>query len=165
MHSRIMGIVKKAYYDAHKDEMDWKLSGFYGDDVPYFADYCSEDTDLEKDFLWLVETLSRRTSPLLIDIDDKNLTIIFKEGFKDAYFRKSWNDLLKNLIGSPDSYDRFCGNIKDCDVAYRLGQLINEKYGFYISDEYCSYDTLDDFIRSVDYDKEYKVFDSVDYHY
>lgn len=165
MHSRIFGIVKKYYYDNHRDEHDWELSGFYGDDVPSFADYVSEDTDIDKDFLWLVDTLSRNISTSLIDVDDKNLTITFKEGFKEAYFRDNWNKLIKNLIGDPDSYARFCGNIKDYDLSYRLGQLISEKYGFYMSDEYGSYDTLDDFLRTIDYNVEYKIFDSLDYHY
>lgn len=165
MHSRIFGIVKKDYYDNHKDEHDWELSWFYGDDVPSFADYVSEDTDIDKDFRWLVDTLSKATSTSLIYVDDKKLTITFKEGFKEVYFRNQWNELIKNLIGYPDSYDRFCGNIKDYDLSYRLGQLISEKYGFYVSDEYGSYDTLDDFLRTIDYNIEYKIFDSLDYHY
>ncbi len=164
MHSRILGIVEKDYYEEHKDEHDWKLSWFYGEEVPHFADYCSEDTDVDKDFMWLVECLVHDTDSSLINIDDKELTIQFRPGFKEAYFRKKWETLVKNVIGAPDAFEQFCG-IKQTDFAYRCKKLLSEEYGFYVSDEYGSYETLDEFIRRVNYDKTYKCFDTVDYHY
>ena len=164
MHSRIMGIVEKNYYDEHKDEHDWKLSWFYADEVPHFADYCSEDTDVDEDFMWLIECLVQRTDSSLIDIDDKELTIKFKPGFKEAYFRKKWETLVKNVIGAPDAFEQFCG-IKQTDFAYRCRKLLNEEYSFYVSDEEGCYETLDEWIRKINYDKTYKCFDTVDYHF
>lgn len=161
MHSRIFGMVEKDYYDNHKDEHDWELD--YDEEVPHFADYTDSDTNVEEDFMWLVENIVQASDSSLIDIDDKELTIKFKPGFKERYFRKSWEELVKNVL-SADAFEQFCG-IKNTDFAYRCKKLLSEEYGFYIADEYSCYETLDEFIRRIDYDKTYKCFDSVDYHY
>ena len=163
MHSRILGIVDKDFYAAHIDEYSWNLNCFEYE-TPGFADYCSTDTDLDKDFMWLIECIVFETDAALINIDDKELTIQFRPGFKEAYFRKKWETLVKNVIGAPDAFDQFCGN-KHTDFSYRCRKLLSKEFGFYVADEYGSYETLDDFIRGVDYDKTYKVFASVDYHY
>lgn len=167
MHSRIFGLIEKDYYDNHKDEHNWKLSWFYGDEVPSFADYVSEDTDIDKDFIWLIEHFvnDKGIDTSLFDIDDKELTITFHKGFKEAYFRKNWEDLVKKVIGSSDAFEKFCGVNGSDDFAYRCRKLINTEYGFYVSDEYGGLETMDEFIRRINYDKTYKCFDSLDYHY
>ena len=166
MHSRIFGIVEKNYYEKHKNDYDWKLDMFE-DETPSFADYCSTNTDTDKDFMWLIELFvnDRHIDTSLFDIDDKELTIKFKPGFKEAYFRSHWETLVKNVIGAPDAFEQFCGINDRTDFAYRCRKLINEEYGFYVSDEYGDYETMDDFIRRVKYEQTYKVFASVDYHY
>lgn len=166
MHSRIFGIVEKNYYEKHKNDYDWKLDMFEYE-TPSFADYCSLNTDTDKDFMWLIEIFvnERHIDTSLFDIDDKELTIKFKPGFKEAYFRSRWETLVKNVIGAPDAFEQFCGINDRTDFAYRCIKLINEKYGFYVSDEYGDYETMDDFIRRVKYEQTYKVFASVDYHY
>lgn len=162
MHSRIFGIVERDYYDKNIDKFDWELD--YDDSLPGFADYINHDTDINQDFKWLVECLINKADRSLIEVDNNVLTIKFKPGFKEAYFREKWADLIKNLVGSPDSFEQFCG-IKPTDFAYRCKKLLDEEYEFYTADEYSDYSTLDEFIRHVKYDTEYVVFDSVDYHY
>lgn len=166
MHSRIFGIVEKNYYEKHKNDYDWKLDMFE-DETPSFADYCSTNTDTDKDFMWLIEIFvnERHIDTSLFDIDDKELIIKFKPGFKEAYFRSHWETLVKNVIGAPDAFEQFCGINDRTDFAYRCRKLINEEYGFYVSDEYGDYETMDDFIRRVKYEQTYKCFASVDYHY
>ena len=167
MHSRIFGLIEKDFYDNHKAEYDWKLSGYYGEDVPHFADYVNEDTDIDKDFMWLIENFvnGKGIDTSLFDIDDKELTITFHKGFKEAYFRKAWEDLVKNVIGSSDAFEKFCGVNGSDDFAYRCKKLISTEYGFYVADEMGCWETMDEFIRRINYDKTYKCFDTVDYHY
>lgn len=162
MHSRIFGIVEKEFYEQKKNEFDWEL---VYDEPLYFADYTDNETDIPDDFDWLVQSLVKDTDAALLEVDDKELTITFKPGFKERYFKTKWDSLVRSIIGDPDSFDKFCGLDKDIDFSYRLGKLIDEKYGFYVADEYGSYETLDNFIRAIDYGKTYKVFDTVDYHY
>lgn len=116
MHSRIFGIVERDYYDNNKDNFDWELD--YDDSLPGFADYIDHDTDINQDFKWLVECLINKTDRSLIEVDNNVLTIKFKPGFKEAYFREKWDALINTLVGSPDSFEQFCG-IKPTDFAYR----------------------------------------------
>lgn len=164
MHSRIIGITEKQYFDTHQDEHDWELN--YDYDVPDFADYTSTDTDLADDFEWLVKCLIHDTDASLLDVNMNELTIKFKPGFKERYFKPKWDKLLKQVLGNPAAFDQFCGLSKNSnDIMYDVKKCIDEEYGFYIADEYGSWETLDSFIREIDYDKTYKCFDSVDYHY
>lgn len=165
MHSRIFGIIEKQFYEDNIDQYNWNLD-IFEEQAPSFADYCNTNTDLDKDFKWLIEVFinDRHIDPAFLDIDNKDLTIKFNPGFKEAYFRENWETFIKNVIGYPDAFDQFCGN-KQTDFAYRCKNLLSEEYGFYVSDEYGCYETLDDFIRRVNYDKTYKCFKSVDYHY
>lgn len=164
MHSRIFGIVDLDYYNT-EDFRQGSILDHYEECLPDFADYVSGDVDINEDFDWLIESLTHSTDASLIEFDKNNLTIKFKSGFKEKYFQEKWDTLIKTLIGNPDSFNAFCGLNKNVDFTYNLKKLISEEFGFYVSDEYGSYETLDDFIRSVSYDKEYKVFDVIDYHY
>ena len=167
MHSRIFGIVEKDFYDNNIDNYDWDLHIFEYE-VPSFADYCGTDTEVDRDFMWLIEYFvnERQVDASLFDIDDKELTIKFKPGFKEAYFRKHWEYFIKNVIGAPNSFEKYCGINDRTDFVYRCKKLLSgDEYGFYVSDEYGGYEVLDDFIRRVDYDQTYKMFASVDYHY
>lgn len=163
MHSRIVGMIEKDFYDQHIDDYSWKLD--YDDNLPWFADYVDDDTDIDKDFMWLVECITLKADSSLIDIDDKELTIKFHKGFKEAYFRDAWETLIKKVIGDPEAFEKFCGvNDKD-DFVYRCEKCLNEKFEFYIADEYGGYETLDQWLRRINYDTVYKCFDSVDYHF
>lgn len=167
MHSRIFGIIENNYYEKHKNDYDWKLDMFEYE-TPSFADYCSLNTDVNEDFMWLIEYFvnERHIDTSLFDIDDKKLTIKFKPGFKEAYFRKHWEVFIKNVIGDPNAFERFCGINDNTDFVYRCKKLFaGDDFGFYVSDEYGSYEVLDDFIRRVKYEQTYKCFASVDYHY
>ena len=164
MHSRIIGMIDKQYFDTHQDEHSWELDYEY--DVPSFADYTSDDTDLAEDFEWLVQVLVHETDSALLEVDMKELTIKFKPGFKEMYFKPKWDKLIKKVLGNPDAFDQFCGLTRNSnDIMYDIKKCIDEEYSFYIADEYSSWQTLDSFIRDIDYDKVYKAFDSVDYHY
>ena len=50
MHSRILGIVEKSFYDENIDNYNWDLS-IFEDEVPGFADYCNTNTEIDKDFI------------------------------------------------------------------------------------------------------------------
>ena len=163
MHSRILGFVEKDYYDSHKDSHDWEL---YFEDTPSFADYISDDSDLDEDFEWLVQALVHDTDSSLLDVDMNEHTIKFKPGFKEAYFKPKFDKLVKQIIGNEDFFDQFCGTSKNSRLdMYDFKKLIDEEFGFYIADEHSCWETLDTFVRSINYDKTYLCFDSLDYHY
>ena len=160
MHSRVMGVMPlddfEKYYPDDPPELHFE-------ETPSFADYYNEDTDLNEDFLWMLDVLSTTSKASeLIDINDKELTFKFKPGFKEAYFKRSWDNLVKTIL-SPDSFESFCG-LSGSDFAWKLKKIVDDHTNFYIADDYSCYETLDSWVRNIDYDKTYKVFDSLDYH-
>ena len=163
MHSRIMGVMPLDEYNKYYPDEPPEL---YYEETPSFADYYSEDTDLNEDFLWLLEVLSKTSNrPELIEVDDKELTLKFKSGFKEAFFRKSWEEIVKTVLSS-ESFEGFCGLARPggYSISYKLKKLIDDHTGFYMADEHSCYETLDSWVRYLDYDKTYKIFDSLDYH-
>lgn len=167
MHSRIIGLTDKQYFEEHPDEFEdaqLVLESRFEDPLPYFADYVSSDTDLGDDFNWLIESLVHKTDSALMDIDMNEHTIKFKPGFKERYFQDKWNVLVKQIIGAPNAFESFCGTNKS-DFVYTCKNLMSTEFEFYISDEYAGYETLDEFIRRVNYDVTYKCFATLDYHF
>lgn len=158
MHSRIFGIMPYEDWKAMKDK---PVIDYY-DEPPHFVDYTDDDTDLNEDFDWLSESLQRNGCDSYVTIDKTNLTIKFKKGFKQAYFKNRFDEFVKAVL-APEMFDNFCGEGK-VDM-YRIKKLIELDYEFYAADEYGGYETMDSFLRRVDYDTEYKVFQSIDYHF
>lgn len=165
MHSRIFGITEKNFFDENQDNYAWNLHIFECE-TPGFADYCSLDTELDEDCDWLVGVLKHDTDKALVDYNPTDHTIKFKPGFKELYFKPKWEKLLKQVLGNPDAFDQFCGNAKHSnDIMYDVKKCIDEEFGFYVADDYGSYETFDSFVRRIDYDETYVIYASVDYHY
>lgn len=158
MHSRILGVTPNDYYKEVGGDLKLPLD-IYQEELPYFADYVikPECTSLREDFEWFIECLTYNEQLKdYIVYNNKKLTFSIKQGFKEIYFNEKYEKAKTLLL----DYNNFCNK-----VPYDLENAIDSKYGFYIADEGGSYDTLDNFIRLVDYNKEYKMFDSLDYHF
>lgn len=153
MLGTIFGIVDSKTYSEHLD-MSLPMSS----ENYYFADYTSRDVSIEEHIKELRDFLIRCgcASYFLIQNDNR---IIFKEGFKENYFHKKFETLMQSLL-TPDNFAKFCNN---CQWTYDLRMCIDKEYGNYVSDEYGSWGTFDDFVRTLEYNTEYVVFDALDY--
>lgn len=87
--------------------------------------------------------------------------IVFLEGFKEAYFQRAYSNVLKMLL-RPDGLSRFSS---DTNWARALHENISKPFDVYIADEHFACETLDDWVRLIDYGEEYVVYDALDYHY
>lgn len=161
MHSRIFGIITKKEYDEYiKEEGEIKMPIWqFEQRLPYEMDYVSDDTDLDDDFEWLIESIRAHTTKF--EANFINHTIKFLPGFKEEYFEKAW-DQIQELINSQDAYKHF---YTDSMLSFKIREAADEHYGFYQCDKEGCYDTFDNFIRYADTDVEYAVFGSIDYHY
>lgn len=154
MHSRMFGIIDKESYEKDPDVLVC-----YDEEVPSFADYTDNDTDLEEDIEWLLGSFNNHGCSPYFEYNPMHHTIKFKEGFKEHYFADRWDDLIKGIM-QPGMYERFCSG----DV-YSLQDLLERKYEFYQFDEYSTYQTMDNFVRELKYEEEYVIFQSIDYHF
>lgn len=158
MHSRILGITTKQYYDEYLNESgeNMKLPDFeMMDQLPGWADYVDTDTDLQSDFEWFCNCIENK----YLHYNIEKHTIKFDKGFAEEYFKNRFQK-LKEIINADDGLKLFSNG-----TGHTIARLVQDKGGFIISDEDGSWDELDDFIRNIDYDVEYIVFDSVDYHW
>lgn len=164
MHSNIYGIIKKSEYDIRVSEGDKIELDFY-DELPHFADYVSDVDDILEEIEWLKEYFigEHKVPESLFSIDMTEQTIKFMPGFKEAYFAESWQDLIKCILNSK-AYADFCG-ISGHGLTDRIKRNLGEDCGFYVADEYSCYETIDSFIRGVQVEETYKIFDVVDYHF
>lgn len=165
MHSRIMGVTTLEEWNKRQDmELD-------EDETYPFADYVDHDVDDDDDFNWFIDVLGRHSDPTLMTVDSTNRTIQFHKGFKAKYFKDQFAKLVKAIM-NPKMFDSFCGELKRTNHCseyipdmYDLKKLVDEEYSFYVADEFNCWETLDMFVRHIDYDVVYKVYDSLDYYY
>ena len=87
-----------------------------------------------------------------------NVTID-REKFKENYFHQKFETLMQRLL-TPDNFTKFC---TDCQWTHDLRMCIDKEYAHYVSDEFGSWGTFDDFIRTLNYSTEYVVFDALSY--
>ena len=159
MHSRIMGITTKEYYEERKQEMgeELKLPDFETmDQLPGWADYVDPDTNFQEDFEWFCDCLESK----YFHYNVKTHTIKFDKGFAEEYFKERF-EKLKKMVNANDGLKQF----SNYPTSHTMEGLIVGKGGFIVSDDMGWYDNLDNFIRRIEYGVEYIVFDSVDYHW
>lgn len=153
MLGAIFGIIECETFSEHPD-----MSLPMQSDNYTFADYTSRDVSIGEHLKELHSFLEGRGCASYFTIKNVN-RIIFKEGFKENYFHQQFEILMQRLL-TPDSFSKFCA---DCQWAYNLRMVIDKEYANYVSDEYGSWGTFDDFVRTLSYNTEYVVFDALDY--
>lgn len=157
MYSTIYVIEESRYVDLKEESLAKQYEG--DKNLPEFADIIKEG-NLDTDFNELVELFQKIGCDPFVDIDKEKHTFIFKKGFKENYFNIAWQRLEKH-IDQVDAFHKFSESV---DFAKTATQLINEQHGYYQSDQYGSYQTFDDFVRSISYDVEYSVVETMSYH-
>ena len=85
--------------------------------------------------------------------------IVFKEGFKENYFHQKFETFMQHILRS-DNFVKFC---TDAPYTWELKRCIDREYDNYIADNYGSWETFDNFVRSLNYNTEYVVFDALGY--
>lgn len=165
MHSRIFQIDFNPIEESdYIDSSKYDDNGFVGE----HADYVADSDNREEDIKWLIvgfENVINKDDLLveqrLIDYDDIEQSIIFKAGFKEAYFQKKFdelNEFMKSLDLKTFSSDSF--------LVYKIQKTFEEKHGFYVDLGQEGYMTLDSFIRGyVREDTKYYFGGTVDYHF
>lgn len=120
MHSRIFQL---SYEKINKDDFITE-ENFYEDSfIGSVADYVSDNIDRKEDIKWLME----RLKPYGAILNKKEESIFFPKGFKKKYFSKKFEELKKMV--NEMTLEEFIDGI----TAYKLGQIIESKFDFYIS--------------------------------
>lgn len=159
MHSRIMGILTKENYNKLMKENGGSIpmpDFTVFDRLPGWADYVNDDVDFQDDFAWLCEYLNND----YFEYNSETHIIKFQKGYKEEFFKKRFN-LLKEIINKENALEVFCNPTE----SWEMRTCIRDETGFLITDDYGSWDYLDEFIRYLETDVEYVVFGSLDYHW
>ena len=110
-------------------------------------------------------------TPFLVNmtklLPDSSYVLTFSKGFKEAWFSLKYKEFCKVMdrLNTIDEQD--FANDPDHNTSYYLFQLremFNERFGVYIWMDDELY-TLDEFIRSLDYDRRYYIGAALDYHW
>ena len=130
----------------------------YFDRLPGWADYVNDDVNFEDDFKWFCQFLNKDNDCFEYNLDTH--VIRFTKGFKEQYFKKRFDE-LKDLLNSENGLENFCSS----NTSYTLKSLIEDETGFLVTDDCGDCVNLDQFIRCLNYNEEYVVFGSLDYHW
>ncbi|MGL5460148.1 MAG: hypothetical protein ACRDBY_11085 [Cetobacterium sp.] len=165
MHSRIFQITTYTKEELEEQYSIAEADSFCGDDSSFVgavADYVTKDTDRADSLNWLFSILKAKIGEELIVINEKEESIYFKKGAKIKYFEE--NFLKFKELSKEITLESFSG-ITDDTNAFTIMELVNSKYGFYVCDEYCGYETFDVFMRyALEEEKIYYIGGTVDYH-
>lgn len=108
-----------------------------------------------------VDVLTEKT-----DEDEEVLCVVFREGFKQAYFSRLYplfEKALQELV-EKTSLEAFCENELDL-LLYSLNKINDDRFGTYISSEENGLRTINDFIRNLEPNEKYYIGGTADYHY
>lgn len=161
MHSRIFQLERsKGDIDDYSlEEYDFNYDSKHEWFIGQVADYINEDTDKNEDVEWFLACMEECNRFFTINRTDTEVeSITFSPGFKRMYFFERFNKLQQTV--DEMNLDDFTSSIK----AYRLRQLVEEKYGFYVCCEN-NLQSMDDFVRDLpDAETTYYFGNTIDYH-
>ncbi len=148
MHSLIVQLETELVpKDKFITEYDFEGDNFVGS----VADYVSDEVDYEECVKWFVKSLPSDY------IKYNGQSIIFLPGFKVSYFKPRF-EILKKIVEELTLEDFITGLL-----TYEIGELINDKYGFYVYNGY--WRTFDDFVRELIEGVPYYIGGILDYHF
>lgn len=158
MHSRMFQLIITK--PCENKEIDDSLIDSFVREV---ADYVYQSKSRNQDIDWILSYLGgiEECNELFV-YDDKEQSIIFKEGFKLGFFERK-HQYLKEYVQEL-SLEGFSGEQYDDGAIYKLQQCISEEYEFYIVDEEWWY-PLDQFVRGLSYNTKYYFGEVLDYHF
>lgn len=162
MHSRVFHVEQDIDYE-HDNDLSEKLfdNRFVGTIADYVNDLSElDETDKYNDsILWFTDYMSKTLGNLFV-FDNKDKSFEFSKGFKQKWFKERYEDFKD--AADDITLDDFAGN----DILiYKIKNMLDEKYGFYIYSEDNSYETIDSFIRcEAKEHTKYYIKDIADYH-
>lgn len=160
MHSRVFHVETDK---TIKEDLAYELeeNGFVGEVADYAVNIAPDDdgpNGYDNAVNWFKEVIEKRLGNLVTFYDDNSFE--FSAGFKQKWFKDSFED-LKSIINNM-SLDDFASSGM---LTYKIQNMIEAKFEFYIYSIDNSYSTLDEFIRedAIDHVKYY-INNIVDYH-
>ena len=153
-HSRIFQVseqpIREYDYICESDFYDgWFLGSV--------ADYVNEDCNRKEDIEWLKDSVNGFTFGV-----DENGNDYFIIKSKENYFANKFDGFKKQIEKLKDcSFEDFVYGLPDM---FRLKELYNDKFGFYINGDY-GLDTLDGFVRNASNGDKYYIGNTIDYHF
>lgn len=151
MHSRIFQLTKEP---VAKNEWLTEEDFFESDFIGSVADYVKTQPEIERqeDVEWLVQGTKG-----IFALEGEKVRVL--PGAKHAYFAERYNQ-FKEKADSLTLDDFCCGN-----GTWELCETIQEKFSFYIYDEYGGWKPLDLFVREVEEGDVFYIGGIVDYHF
>lgn len=158
MHSRIYQI--ETHPVANDDVLDigWDL-----DDIkPEIADYVDEDPNPSATIAWTKENLAALCGSTITILEDG---FILHEGFREAYFRNSYERFLKELHElEACSLAEFAAGEIWMNV-YNLKEDYNNTFSDYVWSEDDYLEPRDEFMRHAEPEVRYYFGGTLDYHW
>lgn len=157
MHSRIYQISKtpidrEDYIEEDKYYDHWFTSRI--------ADYVNGDTNRDDDIEWLRDCYENKG--LSFGKDDNGEYFIIEN--KAKYFESDFEGFQRTLNElSKKTLDDFIGHTNEM-LMFRLNNLYEDEYGFYVEDEYCGCATFSSFMRHATVGDKYYIGATIDYH-
>ena len=130
------------------------------------ADYVDEDYDPVETLTNLRHILGACGKLAEFFEDAEGCGVIFRDGFRDAYFAvgyEAFREALQKLIAS-SSLDRFCSGTLWQEL-YDLNTAYDNEVGYYIQNDELGLKTLSRFMRLVKPDVKYYFGGTLDYHF
>ena len=161
MHSRIFQLEESRENISRYplEEYRFDFDGVHAWFIDRIADYVSEDTNQQADIGWLLSNLENCSEYFIVNRQGTEVeSITFLPNFKRMYFFERFNKLQQTV--DEMNLDDFIDNI----AVYRLEQLVEKKFGFYICCE-DNLQTMDDFVRNLpNTEITYYFGATIDYH-
>lgn len=163
MHSRIFQLSNDEVTEPLTESSIIAFNEWF---VNQIADYVDENTDRESDIDWLLQTFNEETCKYItvFKMNDFYVSITFKPGFKEEYFREKFTklkELVKNL-----TLEEFSDS--SSITAYSIKDEVESKFGFYVYNNETEFIIpFDTFVRELNgtVEETYYFGSTVDYHW
>lgn len=163
MHSRIFQLSNDEVTEPLTESSIIAFNEWF---VNQIADYVDENTNRESDIDWLLQTFNEETCKYItvFKTNDLYVSITFKPGFKEEYFREKFTrlkELVKNL-----TLEEFSDS--SSITAYSIKDEVESKFGFYVYNNETEFIIpFDTFVRELNgtVEETYYFGNTIDYHW
>ncbi len=167
MHSRIFELTPtclprdEQLSEPQLEELESEVRGSIPPHIDYFQEL--QQTGARADSIqWLHEFLEAKEP--FCTFDEKKETIVFHPGFRNAFFAHRFEELKQAV--EKLTLDQFSqeNDTNDGLSVYRLKKMVETTDGFYVFGEGGYLQTLDTFVRELQYNTTYYIGGILDYH-
>lgn len=125
------------------------------------ADYVNGDTNRDDDIEWLQNCYGDKGLSFGRDDNGEYFIVEDKTKYFESNFVKFQNE-LKEL--SKKTLEDFMIGERNM-LFYRIKELYNDEFGFYVQDDFCGCSTFDSFMRYATVGTKYYIGATIDYHF